>query len=140
MKKFVYTTADGRITTEFEASNDKDAFRKLSSFQEIYEDTPSAVIDGKLVSGGNVSYRTRRSKYTDPNTGKEKEAEFFEKVVTDGPLQWFKKTYGVLDDGTDNLFPKRPTPDEVEAARNRGDTITLGHNGWHKYSRGRGSQ
>lgn len=137
MKKFVYTTADGRITTEFEASNDKDTFRRLAAFQEIYEDVPSAVIDGKFVSGGSVVYRTRRSKYTDPKSGKEKEAEFFEKLVIDGPLQWFKKTYGVLDDGTENLFPKRPSQEEVDAARSKGDTIIVGNNGWHKYTRGK---
>jgi len=136
MKKFVYTTADGKITTEFEASNDKDAFRRLSAFQEIYEDVPSAVIDGKYFSGGVVSYRTRRSKYVDAKTGKEKEAEFFEKVVTSGPLQWFKKSYGVLDDGSDNLFPKRPTEEDIEAAKRKGDNIVLGNNGWHKYIRG----
>jgi hypothetical protein len=122
--KLTYTTSDGRMTVELEANNDKEMFRKLARFQEIYEDVPSGTVDKKLVTGGDVSYRVRKAKYTDEK-GKEKEAEYFEKVVTNGPLKWYKKSYGVLDDGTDNLFPKRP---------DEGDTsVERGENGWHKY-------
>jgi len=122
--KLTYTTKDGRMTVELEAANDKDMFRKLSRFQEIYEDTPAAKVDGKIVEGGDVVYRVRRAKYED-DKGKEKEAEYFEKVVVSGPLMWYKKGYGVLDDGSDNLFPKRPSKDD--------QTLEHGINGWCKY-------
>lgn len=123
--KLVYTTKDGRITVELEGNSDKELFRKLAHFQEVFEDTPAATVDGKLVSGGDVSYRVRRAKYTDEK-GKEKEAEYFEKVVTSGPLAWYKKSFGVLDDGSENLFPKRPAEDE---------NTVCGQNGWHKYNK-----
>lgn len=122
--KLTYTTKDNRFTVELEGNSDKELFRKLAHFQEIFEDTPSANIDGKSVTGGDVSYRVRKAKYTDEK-GKEKEAEYFEKLVTSGPLVWFKKSYGVLDDGSDNLFPKRPAEDE--------QSIVRGNNGWHKF-------
>lgn len=123
--KLVYTTKDGRMSVEFEGANDKDLFRQLSHFQEVFEDTPSANVDGKTVSGGDVVYRVRKAKYTDEK-GKEKEAEYFEKLVVSGPLTWYKKSFGVLDDGSDNLFPKRPEDS---------DSIVKGNNGWHKYNK-----
>lgn len=104
--KLSYTTADGRMTVELEGNSDKELFRKLARFQEVYEDTPSANIDGKNVKGEGVKYKVRKAKYTDEK-GKEKEAEYFEKVVTVGPMLYYKKSFGVLDDGTDNLFPKK---------------------------------
>lgn len=124
--KLTYTTSDGRLTVELEASNDKDMFRKLAHFQEIFEDSPSANILGQMQSGGNVSYRVRKASYVDEK-GKQKEAEYFEKLVTSGPLKWFKKNYGVLDDGSENLFPKRPSDDEANIVR--------GENGWYKYNK-----
>ncbi len=124
--KLSYTTKDGRMTVELEAANDKEMFRKLARFQEIYEDTPAAKLGEKLVSGGDVTYRVRKAKYVDEK-GKEKEAEYFEKVVTSGELMWYKKSFGVLDDGTDNLFPKRPSEEDKDVER--------GFNGWHKYKK-----
>jgi len=123
--KLVYTTKDGRMSVEFEGANDKDLFRQLSHFQEVFEDTPSANVNGKTVSGGDVVYRVRKAKYTDEK-GKEKEAEYFEKLVVSGPLTWYKKSFGVLDDASDNLFPKRPEDS---------DSIVKGNNGWHKYNK-----
>jgi hypothetical protein len=122
--KLSYTTKDGRMTVELEGNSDKELFRKLSHFQEVFEDTPAATVDGKLVTGGDVSYRVRKAKYVD-DKGKEKEAEYFEKIVTSGPMRWYKKSFGVLDDGTDNLFPKRPSEED--------STTVKGENGWHKY-------
>ncbi len=124
--KLSYTTKDGRMTVEFDAANDKEMFRKLARFQEIYEDTPAAKVGEKVVSGGDVTYRVRKAKYVDEK-GKEKEAEYFEKVVTSGELMWYKKSFGVLDDGTDNLFPKRPSEEDKDVER--------GFNGWHKYKK-----
>ena len=117
--KLSYTTADGRMTVELEGNSDKELFRKLARFQEVYEDTPSANIDGKNVKGEGVKYKVRKAKYTDEK-GKEKEAEYFEKVVTVGPMLYYKKSFGVLDDGTDNLFPKKAPEGAI-----------AGHNGWH---------
>lgn len=124
--KLTYTTKDGRMTVELEGANDKEVFRKLARFQEIYEDVPAAKVNGEVVSGGDVTYRVRKAKYVDEK-GKEKEAEYFEKMVTSGKLMWYKKSYGVLDDGSDNLFPKRPTEGEAN--------VELGLNGWHVYKR-----
>jgi hypothetical protein len=124
--KLSYTTKDGRMTVELEGTSDKEIFRKLAHFQEVFEDAPSAMVDGKLVSGGDVVYRVRKAKYTDEK-GKEKEAEYFEKMVVSGSLAWYKKSYGVLDDGSDNLFPKRPSDDDAN--------VTKGNNGWHKYNK-----
>jgi hypothetical protein len=122
--KLNYTTKDGRMTVELEGNSDKELFRKLAHFQEIFEDTPSGKVGDKVVQGGDVSYRVRKAKYTDEK-GKEKEAEYFEKMVVSGDLMWYKKSFGVLDDGTDNLFPKRPSDEDANLER--------GFNGWHKY-------
>lgn len=124
--KLTYTTKDGRMTVELEAANDKEMFRKLARFQEIYEDVPSGKVGGEVVSGGDVVYRVRKAKYTDEK-GKEKEAEYFEKMVVSGKLAWYKKSYGVLDDGSDNLFPKRPAEGEAN--------VELGFNGWHLFKK-----
>lgn len=128
MMKLSYTTKDGRMTVELEAANDKELFRKLARFQEVYEDTPTAVVDGKTVTGGDVVYRVRKAKYTDEK-GKEKEAEYFEKLVVSGPLMWYKKGYGVLDDGTDNLFPKGNDKEQKDP------NVVYGLNGWHRYNK-----
>lgn len=124
--KLTYTTADGRLTVEIEGNSDKELFRRLSHFQEVFEDVPSAKIGDKVVEGGNVLYRVRKAKYTDEK-GKDKEAEYFEKICSNGPLSWYKKSFGVLDDGTDNLFPKRPSPDDTN--------LEIGFNGWHRYKK-----
>lgn len=122
--KLTYTTSDGRLTVELEGNSDKELFRKLAHFQEVFEDIVSANVGGKLVEGGDITYRVRRSKYTDEK-GKEKEAEYFEKICSSGPLAWYKKSYGVLDDGSDNLFPKRPDKEDKN--------LEIGNNGWAKY-------
>jgi len=124
--KLTYVTQDGRMTVEIEGNSDKELFRKLAHFQEVFEDVPAAKIGDKLVEGGNVLYRVRKAKYTDEK-GKEKEAEYFEKLIANGPLAWYKKSYGVLDDGTDNLFPKRPDPEDKN--------LEIGFNGWHRYKK-----
>lgn len=119
--KVSYVTADGRLRFDFEASNDKEAFRQLAHLQELHEDEPAARVNGERKTGGLVKYRVRKAKYTDEK-GKEKEAEYFEKMVVSGPLLWYKKSFGVLDDGSDNLFPKR----QQEA-----ENLVLGENGWY---------
>ena len=133
--KVKYTTSDGRLTFEFDAGSDKEIFRQLAHLQEIYEDTATAYV-GEMDSGRkkvpttstDYAYRTRRGKYKDEK-GKEKEAEYFEKVVRSGPLKWFKKAYGVLDDSTDNLFPKRMPNTDKNYSK-----YIHGENGWMKWN------
>jgi hypothetical protein len=124
--KLTYTTPDGKMTVEIEGNSDKELFRKLSHFQEIFCSIPAAKIGDKVVEGGDVIYRVRKANYTDEK-GKQKDAEYFEAVTKNGPLAWFKRSFGVLDDGTDNLFPKRPSPDEPN--------LEIGFDGWHRYKK-----
>lgn len=121
--KATYTTNDGRLRIEFEASTQKELFRELHRFQEVFEDTAEAMIDGKLYSSNDIKYVVRKAEYVDEK-GKTKQAEYFEKQIRNGPLMWYKKSYGVLDDGTDGLFPKK-APDDPK--------FQIGRNGWHKY-------
>lgn len=132
--KLTYTTADGRISVELEGKTHKDLWRELARFQEVFEDIASGNIfdeqnKKKFVTSGDIKYRVRKSKYIDEK-GKEKEAEYFEKQVVSGPLLGYKKMYGVLDDGTDGLFPKRAPEKDV----------IYGLNGWHKYSGPKGHE
>lgn len=124
--KITYTTGDGRLSIEFEASTQKEAFRELHRFQEVFEDKAEAFIDGKLVTSDDVRYIVRKADYVD-DKGKQKQAEYFEKQIRNGPLSWYKKSFGVLDDGTDGLFPKKAPVDDPN--------ITVGKNGWHKYNK-----
>lgn len=123
--KLVYTTKDGRLSVELDATNQKDLFRQLSRFQEVFEETASASIDGKKVQSDDIRYKVRNVAYTD-DSGKAKSAEYFEKIVASGPLTGWKKAYGVLDDGTEGLFPKWKVDDP---------NSEVGDNGWHKYNK-----
>ena len=137
--KIKYTTKDGRFTFEFEATNDKDIFRQVAHIQEVYEDTAAATVSGgstgfgsrekpEYVTSTDYVFRCRKQKCKDPK-GREKEVEYFEKVVTTGPLSWWKKAFGVLSDGSDNLFPKRMGKDDP----NYGN-YSHGENGWVKWT------
>lgn len=96
----------GKTTVELEAKNHIELFNQMVSFEEVFDDKASAMIDGKVHETTDVKYMARKAKYTDEK-GKEKEATYYEKIVTSGPLKGFKKCYGVLDDGSGNLFPKK---------------------------------
>jgi len=120
--KLEYTTRDGRMTVTLEGSTQKDVWRELSRFQEVFENDAEANIDGKTLVADDVRFRVRKGQYTDEK-GKDKTAEYFEKVVGSGPLKWYKKQFGILDDGTDGLFPKWQVPDGHKA----------GLNGWSKF-------
>lgn len=122
---FEYVTRDGRLKITFTAANDKDAFRQLSHLQEVFDDVASAKIGDETLYSDDILYRVRKAKYTDEK-GKEKEAEYFEKMVGSGKLLYFKKSFGVLDDGSDNLFPKKADKEDPN--------LQLGYNGWHKYN------
>lgn len=122
--KVSYTTKNGRMTVEFEVSSQKELFRELHRFQEVFEDTATAKVHDKFVESDDIRYVVRKSEYLDPKTNKSKAAEYFETRVGSGPMTGWKKQFGVLDDGTEGLFPKR----KVE-----GDGLQPGFNGWHKY-------
>jgi hypothetical protein len=110
----------GNMTVEIEGDNHIDLFGKISSFEEVFNDKASATIDGKYYESSDVRYMVRRAKYQDEK-GKEKEANYYEKVVVSGPLRGFKKCYGVLDNGSGNLFPKKAPDSGVKV---------YGYNGW----------
>jgi hypothetical protein len=122
--KVTYTTKNGRMTVEFEVSSQKELFRELHRFQEVFEDTASANVDGQTVTSDDIRYIVRKSDYEDEK-GKIKQAEYFEARVGSGKLAGWKKQFGVLDDGTEGLFPKR----NLEPNKD----IQPGYGGWHKY-------
>lgn len=122
MIELTYTTADGRMSFKVTGGDQRDLFREIQRIQEVFEGPATAKIDGKEVSATDVRYFVRKSKYTDEK-GKEKEAEYFEQRIISGPMAGYKKCFGILDDGTGGLFPKK-APDE---------DVQYGYNGWHKY-------
>jgi hypothetical protein len=119
--KLTYTTADGRLTFEIEGKTQLDLWTELARIQETFEDNPSANINGKEVSGGDVRYRVRQAKFVDEK-GKDAVADYYEKVVISGPMKWYKKSYGVLNDKSGGLFPHK-APDKPN--------VNKGYNGWY---------
>lgn len=126
--KLLYTTKDGRMTVELEADSQEDMFREIARFQEIFEDEASGTVaDGKggkhVVTSNDIQYRIRKATGTNEK-GKQEEYEYFEKHVTTGPLKGYKKMFGVLNDKSGGLFPKKaPEKDAI-----------YGFNHWHKYN------
>lgn len=121
--KVRYTTKNGRMTVEFDVSSQKELFRELHKFQEVFEDVAAAKLPDGFVESDDIRYIVRKADYEDEK-GKIKQAEYFETRVGSGKLMGWKKQFGVLDDGTEGLFPKR----KVE-----GENIQQGYNGWHRY-------
>jgi len=120
-----YTTKDGRLTVKLTGSTQKELFRELHRFQEVFEDSASAKINNKYETSDDIRYIVRKSKYTDEK-GKEKEAEYFEKRIFSGPLAGYQKSFGVLDDGTYGLFPKKAPDGNYEK----------GFGNWYKFIKG----
>lgn len=126
--KLTYTTADGRLKVELEEDSQVDLWRSLAKFQEVFEDTASGnTTDGKggktTVTSNDFRYRVRTATGLNEK-GKQEEYEYFEKIVVSGPLAGYKKMYGVHNDKTGGLFPKK-APDK---------DVIYGYNGWHKYN------
>ena len=120
--KLQYTTKDGRITATLEGSTQKELFKELARFQEVFEEIASGDVDGKYVTSDDIQYKVRSAEYVDEK-GKTKSADYYEKVVRSGKLAGYKKAFGILDDSTDGLFPKWKAPEEN----------IQGYNGWSKY-------
>lgn len=125
MIEVTYTTRNGRFQFKVTGSDHRDLFRQIQSLQEVFESTASAKINGSIEVSDDIRFVVRKAKYTDEK-GKEKEADYFEQRVMSGPLVGYRKCFGVLDDGSGNLFPKR-APDK---------NVIYGYDGWHKYDGG----
>jgi hypothetical protein len=109
--KITYTTINKRMSVELDVPNQKEAIKNLHSFQEIFEENC-----GKCKSD-NIKFTTRKA--TD-----EKKKEYIYHELRCGKCG-AKLPLGVLDDGSDNLFPKRKGED--------GNYV--GSNGWRLWNK-----
>ena len=91
--KIKYTTHNQRMTIEFEAGSHKAIWKQLASFEEVFEETTC-----QKCKSGNVRHILRKARKND------KEYEYYELRCADCGA---KLAFGILDDGSDNLFPKR---------------------------------
>lgn len=96
--KVKYTTRNQRLSVEFDAENQKSLWRQLSTFQEVFEESAC----GKCKSD-NLKYVIRKTSKGN------KEYEYFELRCNDCGA---KLPFGLLDDGSDGLFPKRKVDGE----------------------------
>lgn len=88
-----YKTKDGRLTFEIDATDIKGVWKQCAAIQEVFEE-PKCQKCGK----DNLRFTIRKS------TDGKKEYEYHElKCLSCGA----KLPYGVLDDGSGGLFPKR---------------------------------
>jgi hypothetical protein len=85
------------MTIEFEAQNHKGVMQQVNSFQEIFEEKC------RKCGCENVRYIIRKAK-----DNKGKEYDYYELRC---PNCQAKLPLGILDDGSDNLFPKRKNED-----------------------------
>lgn len=96
--KVVYTTHDGRFAVELEADSHKGLWKQLAAFQEVFEEGTC-----KKCDKSQLKFVIRKAK-----DSKGKEYEYHELRCTSCGA---KLAFGVLDDGTDSLFPKRKGED-----------------------------
>jgi uncharacterized low-complexity protein len=90
--RLIYHTKNKRFSAELDVQNHKDAVKQLHAFQEIFEESC-----GKCKSD-DIKYTTRKA-----SDGK-KEYLYHELRCNKCGA---KLALGALDDGSDNLFPKR---------------------------------
>jgi hypothetical protein len=124
--KFSRFSKDGNTKVEFDANTAQEAFSQIAAFEEIFENDAAAMIGGKFVGpneAGEVRFIVRNVPYKDEK-GKEKIATYYEKRVISGPMQGYRKEYGLLEDGS-GMFPKRKSKDDT--------TVEHGYNGWYKF-------
>ena len=96
--KMTYTTRNGRMTVEIEGDTHVAIVQQLSSFSEVFEEDTC-----KKCKSDNVRWVIRRSK-----DGKGKTFDYHELRCN---ACGAKLAYGVLDDQTFRLFPKRKDKD-----------------------------
>lgn len=126
--KLLYTTKDGRLQVELEADSQSELWRELARFQEVFEETASGnVVDEKgkkyLATSDDIKFIVRTAEGVN-DKGKTETYEYYEKVVVSGPLQGYKKSFGLLNDKSKGLFPKKAPEKDV----------IYGYNGWSKYN------
>jgi ribosomal protein L40E len=95
--KISYTTHNGRINVQLEADSQKALWKELAHFQEVFEETRCGKCDSN-----DLRFIVRSSPYE--KDGKTKEADYHELKCNKCGA---KLAFGVLDDGSDGLFPKR---------------------------------
>ena len=92
--KVLYTTKNGRLSVELEAETQTSLWKQLSVFQEIFEENTC-----KKCNSDDIRCVVRVSK-----DAKGKTYDYHElRCVSCGA----KLPFGVLDDGSGSLFPKR---------------------------------
>lgn len=123
--KVNYTTTSGRINFEFEADNHVGVWKQLSSLQEVFEEEKC-----QKCGGTNLRFCVRKSSYED-DKGKVKECEYHELRCRKCGA---KLAYGVLDDGTYSLFPKRKDKDGEWLGHKTVDGKTKPTYGWVKWN------
>jgi len=92
--KVSYTTRNGRLSIELEASTHVELVQQLSSFSEVFEEDVC-----KKCKSTNLRWNIRKSK-----DAKGKEYSYHELICKDCGA---KLPFGVRDDDTYRLFPKR---------------------------------
>lgn len=125
--KLLYTTKNGRLQVELEADTQSDLWRELARFQEVFEEEASGNVSEngtkKMVSSSDIKLVVRTAEGTN-DKGKPETYEYYEKVVVSGPLAGYKKSFGLLNDKSGGLFPKKAPEKDV----------IYGLKGWYKYN------
>jgi hypothetical protein len=124
--KAIYTTKNSKLAVELDASTYKDLWKQLASFQEAFEEDKC----GKCNST-HLRFVIRKSK-----DSKGKEYEYYELRCTECGA---KLSFGLADDGSGSLYPKRfVTDDKGRTVKDEatGKSIPLGSkkNGWLKWN------
>lgn len=114
--KVSYTTSNGRLNVELEADTHISLWAQLASFQEAFEEEKC-----QKCNGTDLRFSIRKSSYIDKDTGKEKPCDYHELRCRKCGA---KLAFGVLDDQTYRVYPKR---------KNRDGTIK-GKYGWVKWN------
>jgi len=96
--KATYTTKNGRLTVEVEAEGHKGIWTQLAAFQEVFEEDHCRKCDSD-----DVKFVVRKSK-----DSKGKVFDYHELRCNNCGA---KLAFGVLDDGSGGLFPKRKGDD-----------------------------
>ena len=96
--KVNYTTKNGRLTVELEADNHTKLWAELASFQEVFEEDHCRKCDSE-----DLKFVVRKSK-----DSKGKTFDYHELRCNSCGA---KMAFGVLDDASFRLFPKRKGED-----------------------------
>lgn len=113
--KVTYRSADGRFTTEIEGNGHAGVWKEVAAFQEVFEHAACGKCGNK-----NIRFSVRNSE-AKQGKNKGKTFTYYELRCTKCGA---KKTFGMLDDGSQNLFPR--SKDE------EGNYLPNG--GWVKYN------